>query len=458
MSRPFAGRLGAALLSAALAGCAHNSAPPAAALSPPLSLALSQSAPGQITAAYSVQGTTRALHFEQELGGYRAQLWQPTDSNFRWVKEGDGERIERSDGQPFDRVTFTLPIDYRALPKSYAPFSPFSEGSALIHSGQFHACLAAPCDQPGPLPISVTAKDRIVGVNGRRTPGQARFVSRDAGTNVFVGSLEPITTDAFVAIIDPGLPDSLRQHLDRSLPQAMAHFAAIHGALSFTPELYVSIDDTPEPNGRISTQGGTLPNQIFMHFDGENARERASAGSPFWLDWFFAHEAAHLFQQDRAGGRADSEQEPWLHEGGADAMAALAVAGRGDAERAYAQTRLREAEAACGQGLAAAPLTRASADGNFDLHYQCGMVIWLALDQDLRRSGVDGIDRLSVAFFAKVRGGQTWSEATLLATARELGASDDLLQRISAVTSGRTEDPAMAVGAIGALARRSLGS
>ena len=96
----------------------------------------------------------------------------------------------------------------------------------------------------------------------------------------------------------------------------MVDFARIYGALSFRPELYVSIDARPRKDGNESTQGGTLPGQILMHFDGETARKRISGGSPFWLDWFFAHEAAHLFQQDKAGGLIGDDEAEWIHEGG----------------------------------------------------------------------------------------------------------------------------------------------
>lgn len=443
-----------ATMSIVLSGCAGNSVSQSA--SAPLRLELTRLAASQLGATYRAQRPIMALHFEQELGGYRAQRWQPLDSGFRWVTEGEGERIERVNGQSFDRLSFTIPIDYRPLPKGYAPFSPFSDGSALIHSGQFHACLTAPCEEPGPLPISIEAQGQTVGINGRRLREQGQFVSRDAGTNIFVGWLEPITADGFVAVVDPGLPGEIRRHLDRSLPQAMDSFSAVHGPLTFTPELYVSIDETPEAEGRISTQGGTLPNQVFMHFDGEDASEGLAAGSPFWLDWFFAHEAAHLFQQDKTNGRSGSDQEPWLHEGGADAMAALALVARSEAEQDYARGREQEAETACARGLALYPLSRASAEGDFDLHYQCGLLIWLALDHDLRRAGVDGLHALNLAFFARVRSGQPWNETTALETARELGASEPLLAGIGALTGGRYSEPTAAVEQIGVRARLAL--
>jgi hypothetical protein len=441
-------------VSLALASCAGHVSPPAGPQR--LTLELNRLEVGQVTADYRVREPIGALHFPQELGGYRADVWQPADGAFRWVTEGQGERVERKDGLPFKHVTFTIPVDYRALPKSYAPFSPFSDGSALVHSGQFHACLAAPCVQPEPLPVSVVARGVIIGVDGRRTPERERFVSREEGTNIFIGTLEPVDADGFIAIIDPGLPGALQQHLGRSLPQAIEYFASVYGALSFKPELYVSIDDEPEKNGRISSQGGTLPNQIFMHFDGEGARDRLALDNALWLDWFFAHEAAHLFQQDKAGKLVGDDVAAWIHEGGADAMAALAIIRRGPAERAYVVNREQQAETGCAKGLAKAPLNRATAEGNFDLHYQCGLVVWLALDHEMRRNGHNGLADLNRAFFAAVREGAQWSGPVLLDIASQQSVSPTLIAKILRLEASEPADALIAVASLGALARASL--
>lgn len=406
----------------------------------PITLDLTVQPGEQVAAAYRLSPPIDALHFSQELGGYRAQDWAPLSPGFRWITEGDGERIERTDGKPFDRLTLRIPMRYRALPKSYAPFSPFSEGSVLIHSGQFHACLVLPCDGTSALPVSVAAPGKTIGVEGRRNQDKASFVSSEEGTNIFVGILEPVPQDDLVAIIDPGLPADVRAHLARSLPRAIDDFAAIYGPLSFRPELYVSIDDRRRADGHISTQGGTLPGQIFMHFDGENARQRVAKESPYWLDWLFAHEAAHLFQQDKIGTLAGDDKAAWIHEGGADAMAALDLAKRGADERAYVDKRIGDAKSECAKGLAEMPLDQASAKGKFDLHYQCGMLIWLALDRELRAAGKDGLNALNREYFARVRAGAPWDRRTFLAVAGELGASAALLQRIRTLDRGGYTD------------------
>ena len=278
---------------------------------------------------------------------------------------------------------------------------------------------------------------------------EARFISRDEGTNIFVGKLMPEEADGFIAIIDPGLPTAARDHLKQSLPRAMNAFARIYGALSFRPELYVSIDARSRKDGHVSTQGGTLPGQIFMHFDGENARQRVTGEAPFWLDWFFAHEAAHLFQQDRVGKLAGDETAAWIHEGGADAMAALVLARRGAEERSYVEGRVRSAEAGCAKGLAKAPLDKATAAGNFDLHYQCGLLIWLALDHSLAAEKPDGLHAVNKSLFEAVKAGAGWDEKAFIAAAQKTSVPDALMRRIERLVHGGNADPHADVAALG---------
>ena len=94
---------------------------------------------GDVELRYRLAEPTSALHFADRTGDYRETAWHPLDPTFRWVAEGDGERLERADGRAFDSVALTVTPRYRSLVKAYGPFSPFSDGSLLVYSGQFHA-------------------------------------------------------------------------------------------------------------------------------------------------------------------------------------------------------------------------------------------------------------------------------------------------------------------------------
>ena len=411
---------------------------------------------GQLLARYILPRPVESLSYERELDGYRAEVWAPSNPVYQWARDGKGERLERSDGLAFSKVELIIPIDYRALPESYAPFSPFSSGGTLIHSGQFHFCLESPCEAPGPLEITITAQGSTIGVSGKRFADQANVTSRDSGTNIFVGTLQPVDADGFIAIIDPGLPEGIRKHLQRSLPQAMSYYRATYGALSFAPELYVSIDHRRESRGRISTQGGVLPGQIFIHFDGEDAEKRASEGSPLWLDWFFAHEAAHLYQQEGAGLRAFDTRAAWIHEGGADAMAALSLFRRDDEAQGYAVDRGHQAIQACQSGLGETALITAADHDMFDLNYQCGLLIWLALDQELHEAGSGSLHVLNMRFLGRVRGGQPWNQDVFLDTAIDLGVAPELISDIKRFSMDDRNDRLACLETIVSMAKRAM--
>ncbi|MEL7690664.1 hypothetical protein [Citromicrobium bathyomarinum] len=400
---------------------------------------------GEVELRYRLAEPTVALHFAQRTGDYRETAWHPLDPAFRWVAEGDGERLERADGRVFDNVALSVTPRYRSLVKAYGPFSPFSDGSLLVYSGQFHACASLPCDGDGPLPLTIDAPGRAVATPGTRSQSHARFVSEGSGSNVFVGNLAPVAADGFNAIVDPGLPEAMRARLATGLPDAMRRLADAYGPLSTAPDLYVSIDRRAQPDGNVSIQGGTLPNQIFMHFDGEGI-DRKLAGPTDWIDWFFAHEAGHLYQQELAGSLLGDDRIAWIHEGGADALAALVFTAEG--RDAYVQQRTTEARDACRQGLEQRPLTEAAASAAFDMHYACGMILMLALNRELRGAGSD-LHAFDRSFFGSVRSGAPWTAEHWFATAGKLGASDAFIAQARALVGA---DNTAALAALAQLA------
>lgn len=414
---------------------------------PPVSLHITRSNDTTVRAEYRLARPTTALHFAPHLDGYRARDWKTSPQEFRWVREGDDERIERIDGKPFTQLSLDIPVRYRSLEKAYAPFSPFSDGGLLIYSGHFQTCPALPCKGTEPLAVTVAAPGETIGVGGKRTANTASFVSREEGTNFYIGTAEPAATAGFLAIVDPALQPALRDHLLKSLPQSMRDFAAIYGDLTITPELYVSLDPQPPARSGLSRQGGTLPRQVFIHLYGDDWRKPFALDEVLVLDWFFAHEAAHFFQRAGTNDIIGPDSEGWIHEGGAEAMAALVMQTRGDAERAYVGKSIAQARKVCSDGLASVALNMASRAGKFDLHYQCGMLIALAIDADLRRGsgGTKGLHDVNRRFFATVRAGTPWNGRSFLEAARRSGVSAPTLAGIRAITLTKLADPAQQI-------------
>ncbi|MBB5519935.1 hypothetical protein FHS62_002765 [Amphiplicatus metriothermophilus] len=97
---------------------------------------------------YELASPATRMGFVRIPNDWRARHWKPADEALE-IAHVDGESfVRRKDGAAFRRAAFDVPARYRHLPKDYAPFSPFSDGGLLIHTGQFHACPgAAPCPE-----------------------------------------------------------------------------------------------------------------------------------------------------------------------------------------------------------------------------------------------------------------------------------------------------------------------
>src|SRR5690554_5473593 len=92
------------------------------------------------TVTYSLSEPTERLMFVRSPDRSRAERWQPLDNNIAIQWHDDNEVVTSLNGEPFNEVSFALDATYVPLPKDYAPFSPFSNGGMLVHTGRFFAC------------------------------------------------------------------------------------------------------------------------------------------------------------------------------------------------------------------------------------------------------------------------------------------------------------------------------
>jgi hypothetical protein len=249
-----------------------------------------------------------------------------------------------------------------------------------------------------------------------------------------VGKAQPLASSHFVAVIDPGLPPQVKAALYRLLPPMLDFFAARLGPLPFKPMLFASLDPKPPKDSGFSSQGGSLPGQIFIHLYGEKWAANAADKLEDVLPWFFAHEAGHLFQSTGSGADAYPIHQSWIHEGGADAFAALSIVKLGGVshsyvQQRYVQQRIESARAECAvglQALAGKPLDASAQAGAFRNYYTCGLVMQLAIDADVKRTSHGARDLFDVwaLFLARVRAGAPCNQDTFLSAASELGAAE----------------------------------
>ncbi len=336
---------------------------------------LSKQESGLWWVTYQIANPVQRLVFQRNPDNSRGHKWRSLSSDFEITYQNKQEWIVRKDKQSFTRVAFELRPEYFPISKEYATFAPFSDDSVLIYTGRFFVC-ANQCDEdPAQFPIEIIAlADEFVIVRGERFSQRARWLDSGEGFKVYIGRAEPIESEYFVSIVDSQLPLRFRQAIATDLPRLMDYFANHFGVLNFRPALFASYS---ERGNSISHQGGTLPGQVFVHWNGKSALEKMDPNSTYFL---FAHEVAHLFQRDETF--IPEPRFNWVHEGSADYFAALAsieVAPNSGVMNEKNQTAQRQ----CLEGLVKNRQFAKAVQTNPGLHYSCGFLVFQHIAQSL---------------------------------------------------------------------------
>jgi hypothetical protein len=337
------------------------------------------------TVRYRLPQPATQLVFARSTDDSRTRMWR-TDSAFEIVSTPQGEIARRRDGAAFSEARFRMAPVYHVLPKDYAPFSPFGDGGMLFHTGRLFAC-AMECPDDARFAFHLTAPGRIL-LNGNRTIYLADWTDEEDGRNVYLGEALPLTTPDLVAVFDRSLPDQIRDSLSSEFPPLMRQLAEKLGKLEQRPVLFASYSVASDAGwGR---QGGALPGQVFVHFYGD--RWPVEMSKPDFgpsLTWFFAHEAAHVLQRNLY---IPGDAGAWIHEGAAEAFAAMAVR-QTSAGNAYVDQQIETARAKCDADRKGRSMREALSAGAFDVSYSCGLLLNLAIDTSIRRSNpaADGL-------------------------------------------------------------------
>ena len=396
---------------------------------------------------YTLTTPAKTLAFVRNPDTSRTTRWLAQDSDIEIVfDDAKHQEVVRSkSGKSFSAVSFALTPTYKHLGKDYAPFSPFSDGGNAFHSGRLFAC-ANTCteeDNKWQLTLNIPSDEHIV-LNGKVTKNSVSWTDNNDGRVVYVGKQEPIITDDVVALIDPGLPESIKASLEEDIPNMMAFFShslnPLKGEKPMLLASYANIDDH-------STQGGTLPNQIFMHWNRQDLNKQADNSSFVNQTlWFFAHEVAHLYQPGNTEGVSENEEQSWLHEGNADYFAAIAMNFLYEDANSYVESRITRAFDSCSDGLAQTTLAQAHKNGHFNLYYSCGMIMHRAIDSVVQQKtlGEESLFTVWKRLQKAVNSGMPPGTATFLTllepyNAPELikainnAASDDALKAIQGI-------------------------
>lgn len=382
-----------------------------------------------LTVHYTATAPVKRLEFARTPDDQRLARWTALQEELQITHEDGVDYVSRKDGESFSAAAFESPMTYTVLPKDYAPFMPYSNEGVLLHSGRFQvcpeACMSDTAINEYPMQLSSNGNGDII-LNGEVFGTDASWHDSRDGTMVYVGRSKPIETDHVIAIIDPKIPDDIKTMLNALFPKMMDYYAENLGSLDQKPMLFAALDRDNEPDGNplsnhFSSQGGTLPGQVFMHLVGDGWLETLDVRGDYageFLAWFFAHEAAHLYQ--RAADYDSIEEDAWIHEGGAEAFAAITMRELELASEARIETRKAQSVTKCLEGLQQGDLRTAGARQDFDLYYSCGMVIQLAAHKTVQSNGDEkGIFLIWEEFLEAQTQSDNWNENVFLSIVEE---------------------------------------
>ena len=324
---------------------------------------------GDWTVSYRSNQPVNSIQFSKSPDTSRIKRWELLDDGFEFRVFNQKETVVRRDNQTFTSVTFKLTPTYIHLPKYYAPFSPFSDGSMLLHSARFFACSNFCSGRENTFYLTLTApeNDQII-VNEHNVTKHASWYDSNDGQKVFVGRTNQLVHPKYRAVIDDGLPESIVEALNLKLPLFIEALESRLLPMQGKPTLYASYskDLNVGLEGRFGRQGGVLANQVFMHWYGKVVED-----NHYELLWFFAHEAVHMYQG--YSDRVITPEDAWIHEGYADFIAGKLLVEYFPASIDYVKVRSRKAKQACINELNENSIEDFASMGQYQTLYQCGL-------------------------------------------------------------------------------------
>jgi hypothetical protein len=108
---------------------------------------------------YSTDTFVNRIAFISNPNDSRSKRWKPISNEFEVVYDKHQEFIQKKDGKAFNLVQLRLTPTYTQLPKAYAPFAPFSDGGALIHTGRLFACINLCADEANGWQLTIDVED-----------------------------------------------------------------------------------------------------------------------------------------------------------------------------------------------------------------------------------------------------------------------------------------------------------
>jgi len=299
---------------AALASNTHAAEPPVRA-----TVTLVHASDASWRAEYRLSEPVDAIEFGPKIVDYRATAWTPKTPGQALASDANGESICAD--APFTEAVVEI--------RDYAPWAHDQYISIDRHSDGGHAFYLGHLMgsvRQGTRERNLLVTFELVGLRGEHVLFTEQ-ANEDKGTYAYFGPQHAVDAGAVRLVVDPQAPAWIRDTVERTVGPLSAYYQhAFTRSWQAPPLVIVGAGRLDEPG--FSIKGGALPGELFFKIAGQ----QAASGTPklrAMFEQLVAHELAHVWQDlVRRGGFAD-DAEPWIHEGGAQALSLTALEGSG---------------------------------------------------------------------------------------------------------------------------------
>ncbi|MEE9381443.1 MAG: hypothetical protein V3V03_08555, partial [Hyphomonadaceae bacterium] len=300
-----------------------------------------------------------SLGFSRSIGDYRRATWQAMAGTPSIRREHQTDLIVFD--APAKRASFIVEPWSERLPRDYTPFVKFSDGQGAIFLDQFRVDAVTDVDSLNSqtevddarqtLSLGVILKSpHSILLDGIAQEGSIERLLED-GEQVYAyaGTQALEEGKSYVGVLDPGLPEHILSSFDDDLAQVFAAYEDRWGfSLPEKATVYFAYGGA-ERQGWSSSGSVAGQSTMVLWVHGKALLE-PDEDTRRKLIWFFAHEAAHMFQGAK-GKEFGSNLQAWWHEGSADAMAHDVLRELGIASDTFLQNTYRQRIDTCGVAI-----------------------------------------------------------------------------------------------------------
>ena len=327
------------------------------------SITITHSASDEWLVDYRFSKPIEAMIVGPKVVDYRQTSWQILTPNVALIQLDDGEKLISKTGT-FSNLRIKVSHYSDFAMDDYAPSAKFSDGGVALYTEFLFGDVVAAglLHKLNPsLEFKTKLNEHII-THAKINDGR--------GVYTYFGPQKMKRSGDVDLIVDPNMPKWLEDSFNKVVPLVSKIYSQrLNRTLTSPPQVMLSAGDIDSIDS-FSVKGGAKNNQLVMIYKGKGLLE-PSAEKQHMLERLIAHEMAHLWQQDVHNGGMSAE-EPWIHEGGAEALAVAALVEGGLWEKDYFEKYSRYYIKRCNDILGDQTLKLRIEQGNSDAVYACG--------------------------------------------------------------------------------------